>query len=157
TPGEPLALRVPIGAWDLQAHDDDDLVVGFSPAQVAVPGARARWLLQVSDVDPCAGPAALDGAQRTLDRDGDGLRSIPEARLPECVASCAGGSGTAGGGATCVLDGEAFDCDDDGDDVPDPLEPGCLGVCAGDDADRDGVCSRADENVCCAGRCPASA
>ena len=77
------------------------------------------------------------------DCDGDGVRGIPRNLLQACSASCITGA------ATCVLDGETYDCEDDGDGQIDSTEPQCYGVGSGTDCDGDGICDWEDDDPFC--------
>jgi hypothetical protein len=155
--GAVLRIEAPIGVWDVHAATSSSTLRGFSGAQVALPTAGvARWGVTLLPFDPCASVDVLDARGGTLDRDADGVPSIPFSSFDACSATCDPLRGSALQEQGCTIDGVAFDCDDDGDDQADTAERSCLGVCAGNDADRDDLCSPQDDNPCCAGQCAAA-
>lgn len=78
------------------------------------------------------------------DCDGDGVRGLPINLLSACRQTCSQGA------ATCTVEDETYDCEDDGDGQIDSTEPNCYGVGAGTDCDSDGICDWEDEDPFCA-------
>lgn len=86
--------------------------------------------------------------ERCEDQDGDGRCALPSGQEDRCLQPCASG-------ATCDVDGTAYDCDDDADGQSDPDErlacrcapaPDPQAPCDGDalrqDINHNGVCDR---------------
>ncbi len=157
TANSDTTIQLPIDTYDVLVVEGNSVRGGLRGVPSTTDeGQVARWVILLDAADGC------DADSR--DRDGDGLKSIPLARMAECAAQCAGQDGAARSSASCTLapggtgdgaDGGTFDCNDDGDDENDPAEAACFGACAGSDADRDGVCSGPDLDPCCdaAGTC----
>ncbi|HEY4223011.1 MAG TPA: hypothetical protein VGO62_16755, partial [Myxococcota bacterium] len=141
-PGQDTALSLVPDVYDVLVVDGTVTRGGLRGVpSLAGPGRVARWVIILDATDAC------DGDSR--DRDGDGLPSIPLARMAECKQQCAGKDGAANASAACTLDGAQFDCNDDGDDQNDPAEVSCFGACATSDGDGDGACLGVDVNPCC--------
>lgn len=149
-----IPLEVPLGAGDLWVETSAGRF-GVLRRQIAtMPGLDVvRWgLLVLGDEDVCAGTAPDGTAIRDCDHDGlQGLPPLdgeddPNAEIwRACAPQCANAFGEAALGASCRVDGQIYDCDDDGDGQADVTEsPACYGPGRGADPDGDGLCGLDD-------------
>lgn len=145
-----VSVAAPIGVSVVEVEDEEGRF-GVLQAQLLLPEA-----LDPATGPPTWGPVLLHdelpcGADG--DCDGDGVPGLPlfdpdlaaddeeQALWVACGAQCAGAFGEEGGDAVCEVDGERFDCEDDGDGQADVTERiACYGVGLGTDRDQDGLC-----------------
>lgn len=156
---------VPMGIVDIYVTDVDGFGAerrfGVMTGRVVPRGTEALvWgSVELSGDDPCGD---------ATDRDRDGRNALPDPAIDAapwsaCSSTCAAAFGTVEP-ATCEVDGERFDCDDDEDGQPDVTEPfACVSLCGGTDLDGDGACAPLDafpqcaENDAAAAACSAEA
>jgi hypothetical protein len=156
--GSKDAIEIEPGLFDVFAVRVGAEGQGALLSQVAVPDVVTLWgLMLLRARDPCAAAgdvdddgiaslplvdfAQLDDPDAPADR-----RAVEEQRRSlwaTCAAPCLESPR-----AVCTIDGEHFDCDDDGDGQPDVSEPpACLGARGSTDSDHDGRCDRVDVDV----------
>lgn len=163
-----LSLDVPVDVFDLHVCTSDGRQ-GALPRRVsAPPGSEVvTWgLLQLSRDERCFGLSPSGAAIRDCDH--DGVKALPafdpddtpdddprRATWAACGETCYDGFGSSASVQKCVVEGEDFDCDDDGDGQPDMTEPfACQDPFAGNDADGDGLCDFDDPYPQCASNDP---
>jgi hypothetical protein len=152
-----------IGPHDVYVASDDGRVALFENQFATVPGPVIQLLGVSSLGEVCF-------RQDFRDCDTDAFRSLPPLADPNdpddpnmsiwsaCADQCFDAFGNAAETQSCEVDGEVFDCDDDGDGQPDMTEPfRCTFPTAGNDADGDGLCEREDPFPQCAENDPAAA
>ncbi len=133
----------------------DNQILGPTELAPPSPGCVAQ---------PGIAPVADDNVAPERDCDGDGVFGLPRLKrnpdggldgFVDVYTQCAGQCGDAFGAlasatATCTVDGNVYDCDDDGDGQADTTEPPeCLIFGAGGDRDGDGLCDAVDPFPLC--------
>jgi hypothetical protein len=159
--GPSLALDVPVGMWDVWVVTESNRRATLVKQAAPIPGdPLVVWgLAHASEGDPCAG----DGIR---DCDADAFQQLPgfddaepsaadRAIWEACGAECYDAFGTAAATQSCTVDGEVYDCDDDGNGQPDMTEPAaCRTLTGGGDRDGDGLCDASDPYPQCASNDP---
>ena len=153
---ETVELQAPIGLWDLTVSPDASSTGGGSPAVV-----RGVVVVPAITFGPVELPPAVDlclDDEGERDCDHDGRLSLPlpdplsadinsiKALYSACAPTCIAAFGPELVDATCEVDGQVFDCDDDADGQADVTEPlACLGAANGTDRNGNGLCEQSQD------------